>query len=268
MNDIFILNFHFFSYNLLVIFMNIIQMAFLLTTLAGLSTLLGIIPILIPIKNEKKIIAGSLAFAAGVMLCVSITDLILESVHMLDEYMNSAFICFVCFLFIFLGMISSSIIGDKVSNVVLDNSLYKVGIISMLAIVLHNIPEGIATFISTTKDTSLGISLTIAIALHNIPEGISIGIPIYYSTHNKGKAFLYTFVSALSEPFGAFITYLFLLPFMNNLILGFLFSFIAGVMIQIAMAELLPTSCQYGNSKLSYSFFIIGILFMLFKFIF
>ena len=90
-------------------------------------------------------------------------------------------------------------------------NLYRVGIISMLAIILHNIPEGIATFISTTKDTSLGISLATSIAFHNIPEGISISIPIYYSTKSKTKAILYTFISALSEQIGAILTYLFLL---------------------------------------------------------
>ena len=65
----------------------------------------------------------------------------------------------------------------------------------MLAIILHNIPEGIATFITTTNNVKLGVALTIAIALHNIPEGISISIPIYYSTNSKLKSFIYTFIS-------------------------------------------------------------------------
>ena len=62
-----------------------------------------------------------------------------------------------------------------------DKKLYKVGFISMIAIILHNIPEGIATFVATNSDITLGISLAIAIAMHNIPEGISISVPIYYS---------------------------------------------------------------------------------------
>ena len=79
----------------------------------------------------------------------------------------------------------------------------------MLAIIIHNVPEGIATFISTTKSINLGLSLTLAIAIHNIPEGISISVPIYYATKSKFKAFSYTLVSALSEPLGALLTYLF-----------------------------------------------------------
>ncbi len=246
--------------------MNSIRMAFFLTTIAGLSTMLGTIPIFIKLKNENKIIAGSLAFAAGVMICVSITDLIPESIMMLEENYNGALTILLSFLFLMIGIISSNFIDKTLPTTTKNIPLYKVGVISMLAIILHNIPEGIATFISTTKDTALGLSLTIAIALHNIPEGISISVPIYYATKKRGKAFLYTFISALSEPLGAILTYLFLLPFINNVILGLLFSFIAGIMIQISMSELLPTSTSYQVPKLTKLFFIIGVIFMLVKF--
>ena len=247
--------------------MNSINMAFLLTTLAGLTTILGLIPIFIPIKNEEKIIAISLAFASGVMLCVSITDLIPESIKLLEENLNGFSTCLITFTFVLIGIYLSSFIDDKINNQKNNTTLYKIGIISMMVIILHNIPEGIATFISTTKNTSLGISLTIAIALHNIPEGISIGVPIYYSTKSKIKAITYTIISALSEPFGALLTYLFLLPFINNIVLACLFSLIAGIMIEIPMTELLPTSYKYGYIKISNAFFIIGVVLMLIKFI-
>ena len=144
-------------------------------------------------------------------------------------------------------------------------SLYRVGIISMLAIILHNIPEGIATFISTTKDTSLGISLATSIAFHNIPEGISISVPIYYASKSKFKAIFYTFISAMSEPIGAILTYLFLLPFVTDMLLGILFSFIAGIMLQISLTELLVESLEYNYSKYTKIFFLVGIIFMLLK---
>lgn len=244
--------------------MTSISMAFLLTSLAGLSTMLGIIPIFIKIKNKDKIIASSLAFASGVMFCVSVTDLIPESINMLRNYFNGIEVISLSFLFIVIGIITSSLI-DKYLPSTNYESLYKVGIISMLAIILHNIPEGIATFISTTKDTSLGISLATSIALHNIPEGISISVPIYYSTKSKFKTFIYTFISATSEPLGAVITYLFLLPFITDTLLGLLFSFIAGIMLQISLTELLPESLNYDYQKTTKIFFLIGIIFMLLK---
>lgn len=250
--------------------MNSINMAFLLTTLAGLSTMLGVIPIFIKLRDENQIITASLAFAAGVMICVSITDLIPESILMLENYYNGFITVLLVFLFLLIGIVVSSFI-DKVfpTNPIVSNShvsLYKVGIISMVAIILHNLPEGIATFISTTKDTSLGISLAVAIALHNIPEGISISVPIYYSTKSKIKAIFYTFISAMSEPLGAILTYLFLFPFINNVVLGLLFAFIAGIMIQISLTGLIPTAQNYSYPKITKIFFIIGVIFMLVKF--
>ena len=110
----------------------------------------------------------------------------------------------------------------------------------------------------------LGISICIAIALHNIPEGISIAIPIYYSTNSKFKAIIYTLISALSELLGAVLTYLFLGRFITDTLLGILFSFIAGIMIQISYSRLLPTSKNYDN-KFSRLFFMIGFIFMLFS---
>ena len=246
--------------------MNSISMAFFLTFMAGFSTMLGIIPIFIKLKNETKIIAGSLAFAAGVMTCVSVTDLIPEAVIMLENQYNGALTIILTFLFIMLGMTISNFIDKNIPITSESTSLYKVGLISMLAIILHNLPEGIVTFISTTKDTSLGISLAIAIALHNIPEGISISVPLYYSTKRKRKAISYTFISSLSEPLGALLTYLFLLPIINEVILGLLFAFIAGIMIQISFTELLPTSTNYQMPVVTKTFFVIGTIFMLIKF--
>lgn len=251
----------------MVIMMNI-KIAFLLTILAGLSTMIGTFFIFVRTSNKDRVVAGSLAFASGVMLCVSITDLIPEALSMLDG-ISEVVRVLLCFLFVMVGIFLS--IG--IERVVPDlsdsggKSLYKVGIISMIAIVMHNIPEGIATFISTTKSISLGASLAFAIALHNIPEGISISVPIYYATGSRARAFFYTLVSALSEPFGALITYFFLINYINDFILGLLFSLIAGIMLEISLSELLPTSFKYNYNRLTKVFFVIGILFMLLKFL-
>ena len=240
--------------------------AFLLTVLAGLSTMLGTIFIFIKKKDTNKIVLSSLSFAAGVMICVSITDLIPESINLLRDNINNISTIIISFLGILLGIIISMLIDyylpDKPS-ISSDKKLYKVGFISMIAIILHNIPEGIATFVATNSNITLGISLAIAIAMHNIPEGISISVPIYYSTNNKKKALLYTGVSALSEPFGAMIAFLFLKDIMNNLLMGMLLAMIAGIMLHISFYELLPESLSYNNKKLSILFFIIGVLFMI-----
>ena len=190
--------------------MNQVTYAFLITTLAGLSTMIGSLLIFYK-KKTDNIITTSLAFASGVMMCVSITDLIPESISSLKTNFYVIPSILISLIFIVIGIIISISIDKYLLENKDNNKLYRVGIISMLAIILHNIPEGIATFMASTTDISLGISLAIAIALHNIPEGISISIPIYYATNSRIKALSYTFLSGMSELVGAIITYLFLI---------------------------------------------------------
>ena len=246
--------------------MNNITISFLLTFFAGFSTLIGSILIFFKTKKENIIISSSLAFASGVMLSVSITDLIPESISLLS---NNTMIttCLSSLLFIIIGIIFSMLIDYYLPTEFNSNNLYKLGIISMLAIILHNIPEGIATFLTANKDINLGLSLAIAITLHNIPEGISIAVPIYYSTKKKSKALLYTFISALSEPFGAILAFIFLKNIITDNIMGYLLSFIAGIMIHISLCELLPNSFKYKKKKQTIFFFILGIVFMLLRFL-
>ncbi len=241
--------------------MSITLYSFLLTFIAGFSTMIGTILIFFKEKTNRVVVA-SLSFASGVMLTVSILDLIPEAITLLNY--KSIIEILIITVFMVLGALLTRKI-DKCMPEVDNNSkkgLYRVGIISMFAIIMHNIPEGIATFMTTSTNLSLGLSLTIAIALHNIPEGISIAVPIYYSTGNRKKAMFYTLVSAISEPFGALLAFLFLKPFMNNLVMGLLMAVIAGIMSYISFFELLPKSLSYKNKSLSYIFFVIGIIFM------
>lgn len=240
--------------------MNKILYSFLLTSIAGISTMIGSILILFKYKNIDKIITSSLAFASGVMISVSILDLIPEGLESIKLVYNSTFSILLMLVFINIGIIISTLINMFLPNY---NELYKIGIISMIAIILHNVPEGMITFITSNLDITIGLTLTIAIALHNIPEGISISIPIYYATNSKLKAFSYTFIAGLSEIFGAIIAFLFFKTFSNDLFIGFLSSIIAGIMLHISIFELIPTSFKYRNNKLTILFFGVGVLFML-----
>ena len=241
---------------------NQVLYAFLITTLAGLSTMIGSLFIFTKKKTDNIIIA-SLGFAAGVMTCVSFTNLIPEASKLLMEKFYYIPALLISLIFIVIGILLSMGIDKYLPDTTNNSQLYRVGIISMLAIILHNIPEGIATFMASNTDMTLGISLAIAIALHNIPEGISISIPIFYATSSRLKSIFYTFISGMSELLGAIITYLFLSKFINPLFMGMLFSLIAGIMIHISVYELIPTSFHYNNKKLTITSFTIGLIFML-----
>ena len=150
-----------------------IVFSFLMTTLAGFSTLLGIIPCYLN-KTRESIISKSLAFSAGVMLMISLSSLIPESVSLLSLKYSYIFIFIIVFIFVVLGILFSSFIDQKIEERFTSNKLYKLGLISIIALCLHNIPEGITTFISTTSNVRLGITLSIVSASFTISSVIFV----------------------------------------------------------------------------------------------
>ncbi len=93
----------------------------------------------------------------------------------------------------------------------------------------------------------LGAPLAVAIAIHNIPEGIAIAVPVYMATNKKSYAILSSLLSGLAEPVGAALGYFLLAPYMGDLVFGIVFGLIAGVMVYLALDELLPTAQRYGR---------------------
>lgn len=132
-----------------------------------------------------------------------------------------------------------------------NGKLEKTCFLVFIGVFIHNIPEGMATFIGTVKAVELGILLAIAIALHNIPEGIAVSVPIYATTKSRKKAFFWSFLSGISEFIGALFVAIFLYPFINDYILGAMLSIVAGIMIYISLDELLPVSRSFGKEHFS-----------------
>lgn len=218
------------------------------TLIAGLSTIIGTLFTYLKIKN---IIPYSLSFASGVMICVSITELIPENINFFITTNTKQISFLLGIIYIVLGIFISIILDKFIKE---ENKLYKLGIFTMLAMIMHNIPEGIITFLLTTENIALGVSIMIAIGLHNIPEGISISIPIYKATNNRKLAFIYTFIAGIAEPIGGILAYYILKPIINDNIIGILLSVTAGIMIHISIFKL-----KFNNIL----FFIIGVLFMI-----
>lgn len=213
-------------------------------------------------SQREKLISYSLMFSAGIMIFISIYDLIPNSFSYLTSIYETIPSLIIVLIFIIFGMVFTYFIDNSLAENK-NNNLYKVGIISMIALIIHNIPEGIITFLTSTKDIKLGITLATSIALHNIPEGISIFIPLYYGSGNKKKAFLYTFVAGFSEVLGALIAWLFLGELLNDYFFSFMFAVTAGIMIFIATQELIPEALKYKNKKTLFLMFSLGVLIML-----
>lgn len=244
--------------------------ALMLSFLAGISTVFGAVVVLVSKRKNEKTITAALGFSAGVMICVSFTDLFPYAETTLMNYYGKLYGVLLTMFYMLTGMIFAMLIdklipheSHKINTTDKKHSrLFRVGIVSMIAITLHNLPEGVATFMSSYQNVKLGASIALAIAMHNIPEGIAVAMPIYYSTGKKFKALRYTLYSGLSEPLGAILAYFILKPFINEFLLGLIFSFVMGIMLYISFEELIPTSREYGHNTLSLYSIFLGICLM------
>ncbi|HON91232.1 MAG TPA: zinc transporter ZupT [Sedimentisphaerales bacterium] len=246
-----------------------VGIALALTLVAGLSTGIGS-AIAYFIKHPKVLyLSFSLGLSAGVMIYVSFVELLPDAIEALGERWS------VLFFFIGIGFIAliDLLVPERENphnyegleepkSPDASHHLMRTGVMTALAIGIHNFPEGLATFASALNDVHLGIFIAVAIAIHNIPEGMAVSMPIYFATGNRNKAFLYSFLSGISEPVGAVIGYLVLMPFLTPMVLAGTLAFVAGVMIYISLDELLPMAHRYGHGHLVISGVILGMLVM------
>lgn len=243
--------------------------AFGLTVFAGLATGIGGALAFFTKKTNTKFLAISLGFSAGVMIYVSMVEIFQKAKNSLTSALGD-FNGYWAVLGGFFGGILLIAIIDKLipkaenphelrkiedmdvaKSEINNKKLLRMGLFTALAITIHNFPEGLATFLSAYQDPKLGIAIAIAIAIHNIPEGIAVSIPVYYATGKRKKAFLYSFLSGMSEPVGALIGFALLLPIINDVIFGVIFAAVAGIMVFISIDELLPSAREYGEPHLS-----------------
>lgn len=124
-------------------------------------------------------------------------------------------------------------------------ALHHMGVMTAVAIGIHNFPEGLATFVATLADPVVGATLAVAIGIHNIPEGLCVSIPIYYATGNRWKAFGWAVLSGVSEPIGALLGYAILMSVMGDAAYAVLFGLVGGMMVMICLQQLLPTANRY-----------------------
>lgn len=254
-------------------FSNII-LAFILSLIAGLSTGIGGCIALFANNKNTNFLSVSLGFSAGVMIYVSLVKILAEANYFLNNSFGFKLGSLYTIIAFFSGMLIVMIINKIIPNDIKPeklitkkewqkrSKLLRTGLLTALAIALHNFPEGIASFVTFIHSPLIAIPVIIAIALHNIPEGIAVSVPIYYASNNKEKAFVYSLLLGMSEPLGAIIGYLILIPFMNDIIFGLLYATIAGIMVYISFNELLPAAREYGHHYLTIYGLISGMFFM------
>jgi ZIP family zinc transporter len=235
----------------------------LLTLLAGISTGIGSL-ISFFIKDFKRsYLYFSLGLSAGVMIYVSFAELLATSVQDVGFlYANLSFFGGIIFIMLIDFFVPHEYIEERVKSGKHNKRLMTAGVLTAVGIAIHNFPEGLAVFISSMSDISLGIPLAFAIAIHNIPEGIAVAMPIFYATKSKAKAFWYSFLSGIAEPIGAVIGALILLPFISDTVLSLTLAFVGGIMVFISFDELLPLTFKGEESHISVFGLFIGMAIM------
>jgi len=240
--------------------------AFALTAFAGLATGIGSVLSLTAKHTNKRFLSASLGFSAGVMIYVSFAEMLPTAGEALTAargevpgawYAASAFFAGVLIALVIDRLVPSyenphePHTVEEMSVHKRDPKLLRMGMMTAIAIGIHNFPEGLATFSAALSDPAVGVSIAIAIAIHNIPEGISVAVPVHAATGSGLRAFQWSFLWGLSEPVGAIIGYAILRPFFSPTVFGLLFASVAGIMVFVSLDELLPTAREYDTGHLA-----------------
>ena len=267
--------------------MDKLWIAFGLTLFAGMATGIGSAIAFTAKRTDYRFLSVSTGFSAGVMLYVSFVEIFFKGSIALTEAYGPYWGHWVNAAAFFGGMALIGIIDNlipsaenphethaesetaplhvrpavrpeppavPVDRAVSHGKLLRMGLLTALAIGIHNFPEGLATFLAALQNPALGAAIAVAVAIHNIPEGISVSVPIFYATGNRRRAFAYSFLSGLAEPVGAAVAYLLIRLFLGGpsgvvppQVIGILFAGVAGIMVYISLDQLLPTSRAYGK---------------------
>jgi ZIP family zinc transporter len=238
-----------------------VAIAFALTLFAGLATGIGSALALLARRTNTRFLSAALGFSAGVMIYVSFVEILADARASLSADLGMRAGAWVAVLAFFGGIALTALIDRLVPAAENPHEVHRVeemhrrpdahlmrmGLLSAVAIALHNFPEGIATFVAALDHPKLGVSIATAVAIHNVPEGIAVAVPVFYATGSRARAFTWSFLSGLAEPLGAVVAWLLLTSFLGNALRGTLFAAVAGVMVFISFDELLPTAREYGE---------------------
>lgn len=246
--------------------------ALLLTTIAGIATLLGGFLSTHKALLNRGVLAVALGFAAGAMLYVSFTDILDKSVDAFSEMYTPtgayAMMAYAFFGGLGLMILLNRLIPDDINpneqegveqkKSIVKRKLMRSGVLIGLALCLHNFPEGFLVFMSALEDPNTGLAIAIALGIHNIPEGIAVGVPIYAATRQRLKTIGLTALTGIAEPIGALLGFLLLKDFLSGATLGWVFGVVAGMMVFICVDELLPAAKRFETNQRQTTYGFIG----------
>lgn len=257
-----------------------ILIAICVTLAAGMATSLGGAVTLFPKLRNHRLLAWLLGLSAGVMVYIAFVDLLPEATAMLNpdiphgetehihDHAHAHSVNPLSLLSFLGGIILIGIIDllipsrHKHHTSLVGKPQHGNGTVLAVAVAIHNIPEGMATFVTALDNMELAVPILVAIAIHNLPLGMAIAVPVYNSTGSRRKAFMATLLTGLAEPLGAVAGMLFLLNFWTPAVNAVCIAAVAGIMVYIAFDELMPDSESHGFHHLSICGLVCGMALM------
>ena len=233
-------------------------LALVVTLLAGLATSVGGFIGTRSTMLRPGMMAVALAFAAGLMMTISLVEIAPAALESTTRSLGRgvAVVSVLGVMALGAGVVYAlrRLLPHRPAPGVpdvrgLDPTLLRSGVLIGLVVALHNLPEGLATFLSTVEDPAGGVVLALAIAIHNVPEGLAVAAPIYAATRDRTQAVLWATLSGLAEPLGGLLGYLALRAVLPADRLDLSLALVAGMMVAVSLLELVPGARRYAVGR-------------------
>lgn len=241
------------------------EYAIMLSLMAGLATGLGGLVVVVLPKISNRTLGISMGFAAGVMLTVSLSDML---PHVMQQYANwmspvkaGMAAASLCVLGVVAALALEHLLPDP--RMLMHGAegcatVARTAIAVALALAAHNLPEGMLTLLGGMENPQFGLRMALAVALHNIPEGIAVSVPMAYAVGSRWKGAGWALLSGLAEPLGAILTLIVFQTILNEGIINGSIAFVAGIMSGVSASELLPGGIESGGKSAALIGFAMG----------
>lgn len=233
----------------------------------GIMTGIGALPIFVTRDVSQGMLDTLLGVAAGVMLSATCFSLIMPSIEFGGNNLQAVLITS---LGIFAGAVMIDMIDkyaphehlmDKRIEGVNAQSLKKIWLF-IIAITIHNFPEGLATGVGFgTDNINNGLAIALGIGLQNMPEGLAVALSLVREKYNPGKAFWIATLTGLVEPIGAFLGFGLVTVFRP--IMGFILALAGGAMLFVISDEIIPETHSNGYERQATYGIVIGFIIMM-----